>query len=505
MRAFPVNPAAVAAAIKFTVIAPRQRLETGPDLFGIDAFNQPVTLQAALQRLDLPGKVESLHDFLQLGLGIVRTHPEAMANRLAKQQAPVARQDDALFANRDLDNFAVLEAITVSAVESEHAQQARELAQIDIDHESSDAQRFCAQVLQRRDIETFEQRIDSDTIAVPQAVIEPHRFVVHQDQVDFAMRHPQGFDRILDRGPAVKAVLDGFLVTLGREKIIEFFVKTKIGDVGFQAYNLLPWLQGFRQKDLRMFAIDSYRSFITSAVEALLIAASLILAVECANADDDFQARRENMIRLIENDVRATSAYLKRAALDERVLAAMASVPRHEFVPADLVGDAYRNRPLPIGHGQTISQPYIVAIMTDLLELEAGQKVLEIGTGSGYQAAVLAELDTRVWSIEIIEPLAKRADSLLRRLGYDRIELRVGDGYYGWAEQAPFDAIIVTAAASHIPPPLVKQLAIGGKMIIPVGSRFSTQELILITRIDSEDVVTRQVLPVRFVPLTGSH
>jgi len=254
-----------------------------------------------------------------------------------------------------------------------------------------------------------------------------------------------------------------------------------------------------------MFGNFSYRNFISTIVEVLLVTATLIQPVKSANADNGFQAQRENMIRLIESDVRATSAYLKRAALDERVLEALASVPRHEFVPADLVDEAYRNRPLPIGHGQTISQPYIVAIMTDLLELEAGQKVLEIGTGSGYQAAVLAALDTRVWSIEIIEALGTRAGAVLARLGYGGIELRVGDGYYGWAEQAPFDAIIVTAAASHIPPPLVKQLAVGGKMIIPVGSRFSTQELILITRINPEEVVTRQVLPVRFVPLTGSH
>lgn len=254
-----------------------------------------------------------------------------------------------------------------------------------------------------------------------------------------------------------------------------------------------------------MFRIVCYRNFITTVVEVLLISASLALTSGFASAEDVFQHRRDNMIRLIEDDVRATSAYLKRSALDERVLEAMASVPRHEFVPTELVDEAYRNRPLPIGHGQTISQPYIVAIMTDLMELEAGQKVLEIGTGSGYQAAVLAALDTRVWSIEIIEALGERADSLLTRLGYDRIELRIGDGYYGWAEEAPFDAIVVTAAASHIPPPLVKQLAVGGKMIIPVGSRFSTQELILITRINPEEVVTRQVLPVRFVPLTGDH
>ena len=254
-----------------------------------------------------------------------------------------------------------------------------------------------------------------------------------------------------------------------------------------------------------MSGFVSYRNLILPAVAALLATAGFTLMLDTAIAGDSHQAQRKNMIRVIESDVRATSAYLKRAALDERVLDAMDRVPRHEFVPADLVDQAYRNRPLPIGHGQTISQPYIVAIMTDLLELEPGQKVLEIGTGSGYQAAVLAALDTRVWSIEIIEALGQRARALLQRLGYEHVETRIGDGYYGWAEQAPFDAIIVTAAASHIPPPLVKQLSVGGKMIIPVGSRFSTQELILITRINQDEVVTRQVLPVRFVPLTGGH
>ncbi len=224
-----------------------------------------------------------------------------------------------------------------------------------------------------------------------------------------------------------------------------------------------------------------------------------------AQAIDPFLDRREHMIREIEADVRATSDYLRRSALDARVLDAMARVPRHEFVPANLVELAYRNRPLPIGHGQTVSLPYIVAIMTDLLDLEPGQRVLEVGTGSGYQAAVLAEFGARVWSIEIIPPLATRAGELLLRLGYDQVEVRTGDGYYGWPEQAPFDAIIVTAAASHVPPPLLRQLKPGAKMIIPVGSGFSTQQLLLITRDEDGQVRTRQVLPVRFVPLTGDH
>lgn len=254
-----------------------------------------------------------------------------------------------------------------------------------------------------------------------------------------------------------------------------------------------------------VFGIISYPEPVSVIFRLILVVATICLPVTQVGAEDPFQAKRAKMIALIEQDVRDTSAYLKRSNLDTRVLEAMAKVPRHEFVPTNRIDQAYQNRPLPIGHGQTISQPYIVAIMTDLLELKPQHKVLEIGTGSGYQAAILAALDARVWSIEIIEPLGQQAKSRLRRLGYDAAEVRIGDGYYGWLEHAPFDAIIVTAAANHIPPPLVKQLAVGGKMIIPVGSRFSTQELILITRVSEDEVQTRQVLPVRFVPLTGGH
>ncbi|MGD8618038.1 MAG: protein-L-isoaspartate(D-aspartate) O-methyltransferase [Gammaproteobacteria bacterium] len=200
-----------------------------------------------------------------------------------------------------------------------------------------------------------------------------------------------------------------------------------------------------------------------------------------------------------------TSDALEREEIDPRVLQAMATVPRHALVPEELRSLAYENRPLPIGHGQTISQPYVVAIMTDLLALQPGDKVLEIGTGSGYQAAVLAELGVRVYSIEIIEPLGELARKNLAALGYDNIEVRIGDGYYGWEEQAPFDAIIVTAAASHIPPPLIKQLRPGGHMIIPVGSRFLVQQLVLVDKDAEGGITTRQVLPVKFVPLTGSH
>ena len=254
-----------------------------------------------------------------------------------------------------------------------------------------------------------------------------------------------------------------------------------------------------------MFEPLSYRQLGAAilATLSLLVAGNRLL--DPALAGDHFRDSREQMIRLIEADVRSTSDYLKQSSLDTRVLEAMARVPRHEFVPPHVVDLAYHNRPLPIGHGQTISQPYIVAIMTDLLDIEPGQRVLEIGTGSGYQAAVLAEVGAQVWTIEIIQALGVQAKARLQRLGYNTIEVRLGDGYYGWPGEAPFDAILVTAAASHIPPPLLQQLKPGAKMIIPVGSGFSTQQLVLITRSDNDEFITRQVLPVRFVPLTGDH
>jgi protein-L-isoaspartate(D-aspartate) O-methyltransferase len=224
-----------------------------------------------------------------------------------------------------------------------------------------------------------------------------------------------------------------------------------------------------------------------------------------APAADDYAARRAALLQEIAADVRATSLELNKTALDERVLRALNDVPRHEFVPKSLRGAAYENRPLPIGHGQTISQPYIVAIMTDLLALPPGARVLEVGTGSGYQAAVLARLAARVYSIEIIDALGRKAQQTLRELRYDNVQVRVGDGYYGWEEAAPFDGILVTAAASHVPPPLIKQLKRGGRMLIPVGSRFMVQHLLLVHKDQNDNVTTRQVLPVQFVPLTGGH
>jgi protein-L-isoaspartate(D-aspartate) O-methyltransferase len=184
-------------------------------------------------------------------------------------------------------------------------------------------------------------------------------------------------------------------------------------------------------------------------------------------------------------------------------MAAMAKVPRHKFVPPDEVPYAYENRPLPIGYGQTISQPYIVALMTDLTQVGPGDVVLEIGTGSGYQAAILAELAQAVYTMEIIEPLAVQAGERLGRLGYAKVQARLGDGYHGWPEHGPYDAILVTAAASHVPPPLIAQLKAGGRMVIPVGAPFMIQYLLLIEKAGDGSVSTRQVLPVSFVPLVG--
>ena len=203
------------------------------------------------------------------------------------------------------------------------------------------------------------------------------------------------------------------------------------------------------------------------------------------------QAERNAMVRVIKTY----------GLEDEAVLAAMAAVPRHEFVPAAFSLRAYADTPLPIGHGQTISQPYIVAEMTRQLRLKPGAKVLEIGTGSGYQAAVLTHFTAEVYSIEIIKPLAEEAQKRLKRLGYDVVKVRCGDGFYGWPEAAPFDAIIGTCVAGEVPPPLIEQLKKGGRLVIPLGEEVSTQYLMLIEKDAEGKVHRRPLIPVRFVPL----
>src|SRR5438876_850783 len=207
----------------------------------------------------------------------------------------------------------------------------------------------------------------------------------------------------------------------------------------------------------------------------------------------DFGAKRQ---RMVERQLKA------RDIKDERVLAAMAKVPREEFVTADERGEAYEDGPLPIGHGQTISQPYIVAFMTEQLQPKPSDRVLEIGTGSGYQAAILAELVKEIYSVEIVEPLAKSAEATLARLGYTNIHIKAGDGYKGWPEEAPFDAIIVTCAPDKVPQPLVDQLKDGGRMVIPVGERFA-QELYLLEKKNGQ-LKESVTLPVRFVPMMRS-
>lgn len=187
---------------------------------------------------------------------------------------------------------------------------------------------------------------------------------------------------------------------------------------------------------------------------------------------------------------------------DPRVLEVMGEVPRHLFVPPAYRDEAYEDYPLPIEEGQTISQPYIVALMTQLLGLKGGEKVLEIGTGSGYQAAVLSRLAAHVFTIEIHPALAERASTLLRELGYANVQVRAGDGYRGWPEMAPFDAVIVTCAVSHVPPALFEQLAEGGRLVLPMGGRLGAQTLTLITKVGGK-ARTSRILPVRFVPMTG--
>jgi len=238
-----------------------------------------------------------------------------------------------------------------------------------------------------------------------------------------------------------------------------------------------------------------------------LIVIGLILLLFSSHviAEDVFQQQRHELVNIIKDDVVATHDFLDQGSLDERVLDAISKVPRHEFVPDDQRPYAYENRPLSIGFGQTISQPYIVAIMTDLLKPKKTDRILEIGTGSGYQAAILAELVDNVYTIEIVKELGEMAKDHLKKSAYNTVHTRIGDGYYGWETEAPFDGIIVTAVASHIPPPLIKQLKLGGRMVIPVGGQFMMQYLVLVTKNVDNKITTRQILPVRFVPLTGKH
>jgi protein-L-isoaspartate(D-aspartate) O-methyltransferase len=237
-------------------------------------------------------------------------------------------------------------------------------------------------------------------------------------------------------------------------------------------------------------------------MRAILVPALLMMAAAPAAAQDAYAAARSRMAAEIASMARETAGETGRTRFADAVMTAMGKVPRHRFVPAGQEASAYDNRPLPIGEGQTISQPYIVALMTDLIEPKPTDAVLEVGTGSGYQAAVLAELVERVYTIEIVEPLGRRAAKLLADLGYRNVEARVGDGYAGWPGSGPFDAIVVTAAAPEVPRPLIDQLKPGGRMVIPVGGSGEVQQLLLVQKERDGSATTRQTLPVRFVPMT---
>ena len=239
---------------------------------------------------------------------------------------------------------------------------------------------------------------------------------------------------------------------------------------------------------------------------ARLLALLLLILSGHAALGDPHEPERAQMIEEIRETAMLAQAPGTGGVIDDKVLNALARVPRHRFVPDNEAGRAYENRPLPIGHGQTISQPYIVALMTDLLDATPGDRVFELGTGSGYQSAVLAEMGCDVWTMEVVEELGRRAAETLAATDYaDRVRTRIGDAYYGWPDAAPFDAIVVTAAGDHVPPPLVEQLKPGGRMVIPVGTGFLTQQLLLVEKLEDGGVRSREVLPVRFVPLTGGH
>ena len=231
----------------------------------------------------------------------------------------------------------------------------------------------------------------------------------------------------------------------------------------------------------------------------LLIAGGLGLSSACGQTS--YESQRQAMIEELRDYSRLSEEY-GAPPISERTLSVLGQVPRHEFVPDEQKRYAYENRPLSIGARQTISQPYIVALMTDLAEVTKNDAVLEIGTGSGYQAAVLSELAGRVYTIEIVEMLGRRAANTLERLGYNNVTARVGDGYAGWPDQAPFDAILVTAAPEEIPEPLIEQLAVGGRMVIPVGAEYEVQIIKVLTKTEEGFVIVSNIIPVRFVPLT---
>ena len=241
---------------------------------------------------------------------------------------------------------------------------------------------------------------------------------------------------------------------------------------------------------------------VNAGMSALLLIAA---TAEVAASDNRLDGARRALWAEVESQVSFLRSELGFDELSPEVRLALWNVPREKFVPHEQKHHAYENRPLPIGYAQTISQPLIVAIMTELAALRPGDRVLELGTGSGYQAAVLDALGAEVYSVEIIDELGKRARTTLDDAGHQNVKTRIGDGYFGWEDAAPFDAIIVTAANDHIPPMLIRQMKPGGRMVIPVGGRYLTQKLVLVSRGADGVITTREIIPVTFVPLTGQH
>lgn len=251
-----------------------------------------------------------------------------------------------------------------------------------------------------------------------------------------------------------------------------------------------------------------YRAVLPAIAQGLcaaLLVAVLATAARAQNGDIDYARARAIMVQMIQIEALLSSAVTGIEQIDARILEVMAEVPRHDFVPADLQPYAYGNHPLPVGHGQNVAAPYLVALMTHLIDPQPGDAVFETGTGAGYHAAVLAHLVDKVYSVEVIEPLAMAARATLDRLGYDRVEVRAGDGYYGWPSKAPFDAIIVKEALDHVPPPLLEQLKPGGRMVIPLGSELNGQYLTLVEKSLDGTITKRRVLPVRFSVLQGGE
>lgn len=251
-----------------------------------------------------------------------------------------------------------------------------------------------------------------------------------------------------------------------------------------------------RLNESRSTTLQRFRKL---GLRCALVPSAFVLVLFVQSGEEHFRKLSEEMVRT----QLAGSRWGVQAVREPRVLEAFRQVPRHRFVSAALVPYAYEDRPLPIGYGQTISQPYIVAKMTELLEPGKSHRALEIGTGSGYQAAILSQLVSDVYTIEIIEPLGVTARERLATLGHKNVEVRIGDGYYGWSEKAPFDCIVVTAAANHIPPPLIEQLKPGGRLVVPIGNPFQTQRLMLVTKGSKgpRDIRVQDIMPVSFVPL----